>query len=614
MQAMIPSGYNRVCYRLRVRQLALLVVVGLLCCSTAFSKLPEEGISGWTVARSSHFEVYSQTGPERARIVLTHFEELSSFFDRNRIVPVQSRLEKKPPVRVIEFSSKREYDTVKLRATADAYYTGTADRDYIVMPQLGSDDFRVAAHEYAHFVLHSDGLQLPAWLDEGLAEIFSTVRITNRRCELDGELPVHVETLRRHPWFSASQLFTAQPDSPLLQIRSGAAIFYAESWALADMLTSSPEYAPHFGDLIALLNSATVRSQQALARIYSKSPEKIVADAQNWIGHGRSSRRTLLPAPPEIFDIEVNQISESQARALIADLLFANGNWDRSEQIYQELLRQSPGDPELLASLGTIALRKGNRHAALVYWGKALHRGLNNAALCYRYALLADEMELPSGEIQRALEQAIVIQPDFDDARYKLALLNSNAGDYGAAVNQLESMTKPPASRAFAYWTALAYALSELGKRDESESAANQAMRFASSSEEHAQAARLAYVAKTDLTVRFERGADGNLQLTTARIPHGTTDFNPFIEANDRIEVATGTLREVQCDGGRLTAFLVESKSGTLTLSVPDPTHVLMRNAPSEFNCGPQTAKNVKAEYAKTAKPGTGLLRGMEFQ
>jgi hypothetical protein len=176
-----------VCVRVIVGKITLLIAAGALCCFASAG-----AGSQWFVARSPHFEVYSQAGPDRARSALTRFEEFRSFFDRNNVVQGGSATQKRPPLRVIGFSSKREYDSFKLRATADAYYSGTADRDYIVMPMADTDDFRVAAHEYAHFVLRSDGLSLPPWLNEGIAELFSTVRITDRQSELGGPLPARV--------------------------------------------------------------------------------------------------------------------------------------------------------------------------------------------------------------------------------------------------------------------------------------------------------------------------------------------------------------------------------------------------------------------------------------
>jgi hypothetical protein len=140
-------------------------------------------------------------------------------------------------------------------------------------------------------------------------------------------------------------------------------------------------------------------------------------------------------------------------------------------------------------------------------------------------------------------------------------------------------------------------------------------MGFASTPEERGRAAQLAYVAATDITVRFARDSDGNLQLTTTRVPHGASDFNPFVEPGDHITKATVELKEVQCSEGRLTGLLVESKeSGTLLLAIPDPLHVMIKNGPSQFYCGPQSARTVKVEYAAAARPANGLLRGLDFQ
>ena len=236
----------------------------------------------WTVARSEQFEVYSHAGPDAAVRMLAHFEGLRSFFGRQRIMPGTPRAVTTLPVRVIIFSSKSEYDAYKVRPIGDAYYNGTADRDYIVMPQLGGDEYRIAAHEYSHFVMHSVGLRLPTWLSEGIAEVFSTVNVGTGRCELGGQIASHVDVLHRNRWLPASQLLTVDPTSELRQSRSRTSLFYAQSWAVADLLTGSPEYAHRFDQFVNTLRSGDVSSQQALARVYGKSPEAVIADTQAW--------------------------------------------------------------------------------------------------------------------------------------------------------------------------------------------------------------------------------------------------------------------------------------------------------------------------------------------
>jgi hypothetical protein len=96
--------------------------------------------------------------------------------------------------------------------------------------------------------------------------------------------------------------------------------------------------------------------------------------------------------------------------------------------------------------------------------------------------------------------------------------------------------------------------------------------------------------------------------MITTRVPNDATGFNPFIEPGDEVRRMEGRLRDIECvpPGMRL---VVETQDGRLSLSIPDPARVLMRNAPAEFVCGPQKGELVVVEYA-----ATGVVRGMEFR
>src|SRR5581483_8228095 len=119
-----------------------------------------------------------------------------------------------------------------------------------------------------------------------------------------------------------------------------------------------------------------------------------------------------------------------------------------------------------------------------------------------------------------------------------------------------------------------------------------------------------------DLAVRFTQDENGRAELVTTRAPHGTRDWNPFIEPRDHMRHAEGRLRQIECDGNKVTAVAVDTTEGPLRLSIPDPQHVLMRKAPSEFLCGSQPSTAVIVDYAVSSSgtPNTGLLRGMEFR
>lgn len=600
---------DKICYVLGVR-LRRILVLCLLCADAYASSRPYT----WSVARNQHFQVYSQAGAETARSALLRFEQLRAFFIQNGLLGSKLKARNRPAVRVIGFRSEKEYDAFRLRATADAFYVGTEHQDYIVMPALTPRLFGLAAHEYAHQVLYSSGLRLPPWLNEGLAEFFSTVRITDSDCELGAGLPMRMETLRHHAWLPVPDLLTIEQPSLALRTRDEMAIFYAESWALTHMLVSSPDYAPHFSGFVAALNAGEA-SMHALTTTYAKPLESIVKDLQSWSRQREFVPVTLPALPAAEPAVQFSEPADSQASELMADVLLADGELGRAETVYRDLARQTPENANAFAALGTIALRRGDRVEAEQRWKEAIDTGVTDAGLLYRYAVLGEEDGMPQGEIRRTLERAVALEPEFDDARYKLALLEGNAGEYAAALENLRLMPNPSTERAFAYWSATANALTELNQRDEAERAAKNALEWARTDRERTLASQLAYVAQIDLTVQFAEDANGQERLITTRVPHGVSDFNPFIDPKDHIRRAEGTLQEVRCGGGQLTGFTIDAENRVLTLAVPDPLHVLMRNGPAEFTCGPQPARSVRIEYA--AAPSTteaGVLRGMEFR
>ncbi len=569
------------------RWLAALIGIGLPVMSAP--------APNWRLTRSEHFEIYSQSSDRRARAILTWFEQLRAFFEQQG---GQTTDQASPPVRVVVFGSEQDYQPYRLRSTADAYYIGAGSQNYIVM---GSDDpvrFGMAAHEYAHLVIRASDRQLPTWLKEGLAEFFATLRIREHATELGGALPGRLHTLQTRTWMPLSDLLAVSEESHSRQDRSTGDLFYAESWALTEMLALSPKYAPGFR---AILDHAAL------------DVEAVTRDLHAWVEQ-RNIPSIQLPeviTPP--LTVEISDVSLIASRLLLAQMLLAAGEFDRAEAGYTSLAHDAPDSADVFAGLGAIALHKGDSEGARRAWKRAMDRGVTDAQLCYHYAILASEAGLPPDDIRPALERAIALQPAFDDARFQLALLEKNARHFEAALLQFQAMRMVPDPRAYTYWLALADAFNELGRRDEAQSAARHAGEHATTAAERGQAAEQIYFAQTDPSVRFSRDASGHLQLVTTRKPHQQSDWNPFIEAGDDIHRAEGTLREIEC--GELTTFRVEADGKSLTLAIPDLQHVQMRHAPPEFVCGPQPAQTqVIVDYARTPHAANdGIVRGMDF-
>ncbi len=557
--------------------------------------------TSWTVARSPHFEVYSQAGPQAATSALAWFEQLREFFLQQTGLSGDGR----PPVRVIGFRSAEQYGEYRLGPIADAYYVGDGTRDFIVLPSLSPAQFGIAAHEYVHLLIRDSGLDLPAWLGEGLAEVFSTIEIGPRRSAVGGDVRDRFRALRRQQWMPIGQLLTVRHES-IAESRDRASVFYLESCALVHMLLLAPDYNPRVSALLTAV-AAGVPGDYALHITYGKTLDAIRDDLHAWVGRSTFPTPTFAGVVPAAGTAATSELSPVESQALLASLLFSSGQPDRAEAMYKNLARESPSDASAPAALGAIALRRKDLDTARREWKRAIELGINDASLCFQYAILAQDAGLTGDDVRPALQRAVSLNPEFDDARYELALLEKNTAHFQAALDQFHAMRKVAPGRAYQYWLAVCSSYEELGRHEDAKAAALEAAKHASTAEQRAYASEMGFITETDLAVRFTRDEHGNAVLATTRKPRTATVFNPFIEPGDQIRRLEGSLRDIDC--GPPTRFVVVGADGPVTVTMADPARVQIRNGPGEFTCGPQPLPTVLIEYSSA-----GVLRGLEFR
>ena len=93
---------------------------------------------------------------------------------------------------------------------------------------------------------------------------------------------MRTRTLRQRPWIPLAQLLALPANSPMRADRNTADVFYAESWALTQMLIFSPAYATRFSQLWSGMQTGASDAEM-LARVYGKPLSAITADLRDWI-------------------------------------------------------------------------------------------------------------------------------------------------------------------------------------------------------------------------------------------------------------------------------------------------------------------------------------------
>jgi tetratricopeptide (TPR) repeat protein len=586
----------------KTRRSSRLPPVALLAYWASLSAVTPEQ---WLRLVTPHFELLTTASEHDGREALSNLERLRRFFHEQAALPDDVL----GGVRIVAFRSPQEYAPYRLSKTADAYNVGYGSRDYVVMPSLGIRSTSIAAHEYAHVVARRQGFKPPLWLSEGLAEVFSTISFQSGRASVGAPKPATLKQLRSGRWLPLDQLMEARD---LLSFsREQTAMFYAESWALADMLMLSPAHLRRLKELLA--------GRMAPTGVSAKPPDELERDLRAWVMRSHLPL-AILPDGGGSHEpaIRVESMTRGDARLALAELLSASGMLEKAETAWRELEILSPGDPRVQAALGRLALARGNAPEARERYGRAVAMGIRDAQLCFDYASLARDAGFPEGEVMAAFERALALDPTMDDACYNLALMHMNAGRYGAALSYFQAMRHVSGGRAFAYYISLAHTQNELGMRDAAARSAAEAHKHARTDEDRTLADELAWTAASEVVVQLSPLGPGRLRRIPLRRGREHDEANPFIAPGDRIERVEGTLQDVDCSGKGLR-LTVLTGAGIIVVSVPDPGLVQVRKAGAgsfEFTCGPQQGSNVLVEYAAAADSSVGvagILRGIEL-
>ncbi len=148
------------------------------------------------VMRSDNFEVYSSAGERATRETLQHFERVRSFF--HQASPGTS-----PPeflIRVVVVSDRKEYEALRPNDFTIAHYLSGRLREYIVIGNTAVQAFPVAVHEYVHLLARQAGLNYPPWLNEGLAELYLTLKPYGGKILVGDIIPGRMLALKSEKW------------------------------------------------------------------------------------------------------------------------------------------------------------------------------------------------------------------------------------------------------------------------------------------------------------------------------------------------------------------------------------------------------------------------------
>jgi hypothetical protein len=297
--------------------------------------MPAPCFAEWRRIDSPNFVVVGDVGARTLRDVAVKFEGFRETL--SRLLTERATATPVPTV-VIVFPSNRAFTPFKPlykgKPIADVagLFVGRQDANYIaVVAEGGGEGLRIVFHEYAHLVVANVNRNVPAWLNEGLAEYYSTFEVGDggREAVLGRPIVDHLQRLNETSLLKLDDLLKVDRQSPLYNERDRRSMFYAQSWALTHrILMGQPKRT---SELLAYLHRAAegVPSRQAWQQAFGAA--NMERELQEYVRRQsfQATRYTFTDKLAK-FDAPVTPVPPADAEAFLAQFLLQQGRYDEA--------------------------------------------------------------------------------------------------------------------------------------------------------------------------------------------------------------------------------------------------------------------------------------------
>ncbi|MFL6210118.1 MAG: tetratricopeptide repeat protein [Pyrinomonadaceae bacterium] len=582
-----------------MKRLSSSLAAVLILCALA---LPAHAKDTWLCVRSKNFTLVGNASEKEIRQVGTRLEQFRDVF--LRLFPRAAAGEVLPTT-VVVFKTDSAYRPFKPlyqgkpKDWVAGYFQPGEDVNYITLtpePHGTESPFGTIFHEYTHLLVGHNMKDPPVWFNEGLAEYYSTLEVTdgNKKITLGKPISNHVLLLRQQ-FIHLEDVLRVTHDSPGYNEGDKTGIFYAEAWALVHYMLQGDkgQRVPQFIRFSTLLADGRLL-EESFQQAFQMDFATMEKELRKYVQNDSYRVQFFTAAQPLDFDAEMQTVplTDAEAQAYLGDLLYHTNRLEDAEKYLQQALAAAPDLAMAHATLGMVRVHEQRYDEAVKSLQQAVKLDPKNYLAHYYLAEALNRQALgPSNMIthypaettatmRAELKQTIELNPSFAEAYHLLGFLDMvNEEELADASVRLMRAIQLKPDR-FQYALTLAQVYLRRQQFDAARNILQQVMRSPNADGQMRAAARniaqavdsyaeqlariKAYNAqvetqRTERPMLHRRGETDSNAPTGADVPLPPEAFKPRIKRRTDGEQVRGVLTKIECVGGESVVFYVQA-------------------------------------------------------
>lgn len=396
--------------------------------------------AGWAEVRTAHVVVTTDAGAERGIELARAVDEIVAAFAAT--MPDVPR--ERAPLPVLALARSRDFFRLLPEyrerrgggAVAAAIFAGPGSEDVVLrLDAEGVSKSSVIYHETVHSLTRRELPGLPVWLEEGLAELWSTAVIDGGVLRLGGEHGPHREHLREEGLLPLAKLVGAAERAPGAPVPGSS--FYASSWALTHYLVVGGGGAPAaalpviWSRLMAYVERCRSMGDPRAAFEETFGPLSAMKGALDAYLEAARLPDVTLRFASSSPEWQLRSLREPEIEAALGAFLVRRGALEAARPYLEAAIAAEPELPLAVEAMGHLAFAAGDDALAMTLLGRALESGADE--LVARHLLVATLRR--EGSLHRdpaaagaVIRRLVAMQPELAPAWIELAQTYAGSG------------------------------------------------------------------------------------------------------------------------------------------------------------------------------------------